>query len=145
MASDMELWDPFRYMRRLRQRMFDIFPFQEMDSGIREPLVDVIDKGNSLQITAELPGVDKKGIEINVEENSVAIKAESKHEAREEREKEGYYFHERAYERFFRKVPLPAEVIPNKATAEFNNGILTIDLPKKHPEERGKGFKLQIK
>jgi len=145
MTNEIDFWEPFKPIRRLRRRMFDLFAFPEEFSGIREPLIDIVDKGDSLQLIAELPGVDKKDIDITVEENSFVLKAESKHEADEQKKKEGYYFHERTYQSFYRRIPLPTEVVANKATAEFKNGILVVNMPKMHPTQKGKEFKVEVK
>lgn len=143
---DLELWDPFR---RLRRRWFSDFPAL-FDEGfpkelVREPLVDVVDRGRDIQVLVELPGIDKKDIEINVEEDSIDISAEQKQEAKEESKDKGYYFHERSYQKFCRRLPLPAEVIPDKSRAEMKNGVLEIILEKKSPTKSEKGHKVEVK
>ena len=145
MVNEMDLFEPFRPMRKMQRRMFDLFAFPEQAEGFRQPLVDVVDRGKELLLTAELPGVDKKDIDVSIDEDSLAIRAESRQEKKEDREQEGYYFHERAFQGFFRKIPLPSEVVAGKIKAEFRNGILTVNLPKKHPLVRGKGIKVEIK
>ncbi len=145
MVNELDLLDPFRPMRKMRRNLFDLFAFPNEFSGLREPLVDVVDKGKELLLTAELPGIDKKDIDVSIDEDSLAIRAESRQEKKEEREQEGYYFHERAYQGFFRKIPLPSEVVAGKIKAEFKDGILTVNLPKKHPLVKGKGVKVEIK
>jgi HSP20 family protein len=126
--------------------MLEVFGGIPPAEGARQPLVDVVDRGKEIIVSAELPGVDKKDIQLSVEEDSVSIKAERKAEVEEAREEEGYYFRERSYASYSRRVPLPAEVIPEKAAAEFKNGILTVSLPKRHPEEpREKGHRVEIK
>ncbi len=142
MQREPDFLDPFRVMRR---RMLDVFGGFPTMHGERQPLVDVMDKGAEIVVSAELPGVDKKDIELNVEENTISIKAESKEEVEKSKEEEGYYFHERSYSSYARTIPLPAEVIPEKASAEFKNGILTVTLPKKHPEAKGRGHSIEIK
>lgn len=143
MVNELDLWDPFRHMRKMRTRMNDLFSLPEAFTSIRQPLIDVVDKGKSLEIKAELPGIDKKDISINVEDNGLDIRAETKQETR--KEKQGYYFHERSNQSYFRRIPLPAEVTAAKTRADFKNGILTISLPKKHPVAKPKGFKVEIK
>ncbi len=144
MANEPELWDPFRQMRRVRRRMFEMFPTPDFFGDIRQPLVDVIDKGKTLHVAAELPGMDKKDIDINVEETSIEIKAKAKQETKKEKKKEGYYFHERSYQSFYRRIPLPAEVNAKSAKAEFKNGILTVELPKKKAK-KSKGHRIEVK
>ncbi len=145
MANEPDLWNQFRPMRRMRRmrRMFELFPWGEEMPPVRQPLVDVEDKGKTLQVTAELPGIDKKDIDISIDEEGIELKAETKSEQKET-EKEGYYYHERSYQSFFRRIPLPTEVLPEKAKASFNNGVLSVEIPKKHPEEKPKGHKVNI-
>ena len=144
MASEVDLWEPFKSMKKMRRRMFDMFSWPEGFPGIRQPLVDIEDKGKSLQVVAELPGMEKKDIDINLEETSLEIKAAAKQEARQEKKKQGYFFHERSYQSFFRSIPLPAEIIPSKAKAMFKNGILTINMPKKHAAKKRKGHRVKV-
>lgn len=146
---ELDEFDPFRELRRANRRLYRLFnfgfPAWRGESGIREPLIDIVDKDDALEITAELPGVDKKDIKINVLEDSVALKAESKTEIEKKQEKKGYYFHERSYSSFSRVIPLPTEVIAEKTKANFKNGILTLILPKKYPtEKKPRGFEVKI-
>ncbi|PIU21026.1 MAG: hypothetical protein COT15_04490 [Candidatus Diapherotrites archaeon CG08_land_8_20_14_0_20_34_12] len=147
--EDFDLFDP---MRKLNKRMGHLLSFNFPDDtledlkikGIREPLVDIVDMRNEIEVIAELPGIDKKDLDINVTEDMITFKAKT--ESKEEKKKEGYYYRERGYSSFVRSLPLPAEVLPNNTKAEFSNGILTIRLKKKHPEEaKIKGFKVQIR
>lgn len=92
------------------------------------PYVDVMEKGNDVIVTADLPGVDKKDIKISVRGDVLEISAERKME-REEKEK-GYLRHERSYNRFYRSIRLPAAVDKSKAKATLNNGVLEVTLPK---------------
>ena len=145
--NGLDIWDPFR-KRRIKS-LFDMFPEVEMrfpKQLVREPLIDVIDHPDSVEVLAEMPGVDKKDIDVNVNEHSVAISAEQKHEVKEEQEKKGYYFHERSFQKFYRSIPLPSEVIPEKTNAEFKAGILKLTLQKKKPvQPETKGFKVELK
>ena len=143
---DLDLWRPFK--RNFFRDFFDDFPLSLSESKfgslVREPLIDVVDEGKQVKVMAEIPGVEKKDISIDVTEDSIAISAEQKKE-REEKSK-GYYYHERGFQKFFRKIALPSEVIPNKSKAEFRDGILTVVLDKKHPAEKeAKSFKVGIK
>jgi len=110
---------------------------------IRRPATDVLDTGKEIVVTAELPGIDKEDIDISVEEDCVEIKAERKLE-KEEKE-EGYHYRERGYKSFYRKMGLPASVIPDKAEAQLNNGVLEIKLPKAEPTEETKRHKIKVK
>ncbi|ODS37099.1 MAG: hypothetical protein A7316_02095 [Candidatus Altiarchaeales archaeon WOR_SM1_86-2] len=157
-----EYWSPSSMMREL-DRMFDDFrgDFEDMFWGsgfgrpwrfpgirmpeleTKEPLVDLVDKGNEFLLTAELPGIAKDKIDINVSENSVEIRAEEKVE-KEEKE-EGYVCRERSYQGFYRKLSLPEEVAADKANAEMKNGVLKVTVPKKKPIPKPKARRLEIK
>jgi HSP20 family protein len=141
MVNEMDLFDPFKRMKKIRRRMFDM---PETITGMREPLVDLVDSGKKLKLVAELPGIDKKDIDINVEENSISISGQKAQETTKQRKKEGYFFQERNFQSFFRKIPLPSEVIPGKANARMKNGILEIELPKRHPAKKVSSTKLKI-
>lgn len=144
-----EIWDPWEDMRRMRKRMgrmFDISPSGQGEGAVREPLVDLVDKGNEYEVMVEMPGLNKEDIKINVEPRSVSIGAEQKTEQKEEEEEKGYFFHERSYSSFFRRIPLPEEIVPGKADAEYKNGVLEITLEKKEPQKpEDKGFRVRVK
>ena len=144
--NEPDLFDPFKRLRKLEgnlSKFWDDSLFSE--TGLRQSVVDVLDKGKQLEILAELPGVEKKDIDLSVEPHSIIIKAKTGFEAKEKKEKEGYFFHERRNSSFFRRIPLPTEIMPEKADAEFKNGILTIILPKKHPSGKHSGKKVMVK
>lgn len=145
MASELDLFEPFR-RRRVEDWMNDFFAPLQLRDIARSPLTDIVDKGKTIEVTAELPGVNKKDIDIQVTDDSISLKTEARAEIKQEKEDKGYYFHERRYSGFYRKLPLPSEVISDKAKAEFNNGVLKIEIPKKHPAEKHeKAFKPEIK
>jgi len=112
---------------------------------IRQPLIDLSDKGNEYLVKAELPGMDKDDVNIEVTENSIEISGESKTEQKEEDRKSGYLRQERRYASFYRALPLPDEVLTDKADAELKNGILTVRLPKKTVPPKGNVKKLPVK
>jgi HSP20 family protein len=109
---------------------------------IRKPLLDLADNGKEYVVTAELPGITKDDLKVEVTENSIEISSEKKTEEREE--KEGYIRRERHYSNFYRAIPLPDDIIPGKADAELKEGILTVKLPKAKPEDK-KTRKLSVK
>ncbi len=144
----MPLWDIFEEMERMRRRYEKLFKEWQvrplMIEGIREPLTDVRETEKSIIIDMELPGVKKKDIEINIMEDEIEVKSEAK--ISKEVKKEGFYKRERAYQGFYKRFSLPAKVIPNKAKAEFKDGILTIKIPKvAAKEEKKKKVKVEIK
>ncbi|MCX8026866.1 MAG: Hsp20/alpha crystallin family protein [Thermodesulfovibrionales bacterium] len=106
---------------------FDVTPFGQSFEGF-SPKIDVVDSDKDIKITAELPGMDEKDIDVSVTKNAVTIKGEKKVE-KEDKGKD-YYRMERSYGSFCRTIPLPVEVNLDKAEAKFSKGILTINLPK---------------
>lgn len=111
-----------------------------MPSG-RTPVTDLRDLGDRYQVEAEMPGLDKDDIEIELRDDNIVIDGEKT----EEREEEGEDFlrRERGYTSFHRQLPIPDEVKPEDIAASLENGILTIDLPKKEPEKK-EGKKIEI-
>ena len=148
--KEIDLWDPFGFRKRRRRFLDEFFPSLSEGRGFfpkgnREPLLDVVERDKDVQVLVELPGVDKKDIAINVEEDNIAIGAEQKEGVKEEDKKKGYFYQERSYQRFYRKLPLPAVIIPDRSKAEFKNGILEITLEKKTPTKpERKGFKVEV-
>ncbi|RMD60030.1 MAG: Hsp20/alpha crystallin family protein [Nitrospirae bacterium] len=124
---------PFTSLQREINRMFEDFlggalePFEER-FGEFVPPVDVRETEKEVEISAELPGIDEKDIEVTVGKDSITISGEKKEE-KEEKGK-GYYRMERSYGSFTRTIPLPCEIDEDKAEAKFKNGVLTITLPK---------------
>lgn len=94
----------------------------------KTPKVDVIDRDQEIFIKAELPGVDKKDIDVSVTHNTVTIKGHTRHE--EKQEKGDYYRCEISRGAYSRTVMLPAEVADDKARAKFKDGVLELTLPK---------------
>ncbi|MGZ8875976.1 MAG: Hsp20/alpha crystallin family protein [Halobacteriota archaeon] len=111
-------------------------------SPTRTPDVDVIDLGIEIHLVADLPGVKKGDINIDLTSDIVDITAEP--QAEMEREPQPYARRERGYA-YKRRTYLPASVIPEKAKARFNNGVLEITMPKKEPVEKVKAVKVTIK
>jgi HSP20 family protein len=128
--------DPFSQLHREIDRVFNSF-LTDWPSGMilsRQPLgsfmpeVDVVETDKEFRVTAELPGMEEKELEVTFSDNGLTIKGE-KHEEHEE-EKADYYHSERQFGRFERTIPLPSEINPDKAKASFKKGILKITLPK---------------
>lgn len=95
---------------------------------ITTPAVDLYEEKDDIVVKAELPGMEKDNIEVNLSGNRLTIKGEKKQE--EEVKKEGYYRSERSYGSFVRTLELPREVQTDKVKAAFKNGILEVRLPK---------------
>jgi len=94
----------------------------------RIPKVDVIDREAEIVVRAELPGVEKDGVNITVTGHTLMLRAETRHEEREE--KGEYYRHETSHGEFERTLQLPDAVDENNAKATFRNGVLEVTLPK---------------
>ena len=94
----------------------------------RMPKVDVIDRETEILVRAELPGVDKKDLDVTMTDNSVTIRASTKHEEKEE--KGDNYRCEISRGSFMRTLALPGEVDSDKAKAAFKDGILELAIPK---------------
>ena len=108
---------------------------------ITTPAVDLYEEKDDIVVKAELPGMEKDNIEVNLSGNRLTIKGEKKQE--EEVKKEGYYRSERSYGSFVRTLELPREVQTDKVKAAFKNGILEIRLPKTE-EAKKKETKVKV-
>lgn len=104
------------------------------------PKVDVIERDDEVVVKAELPGVDKKDLDVSVTENSVTIKGTTSHEEKEE--KGDYYRCEISRGAYTRTVSLPSYVDADKAKASFKDGVLELKLPK---VEKSKRRSIEIK
>jgi HSP20 family protein len=108
------------------------------------PAVDVVEKETAYEITAELPGMDEKNIELTVADDMLTIKGE-KREEREEKKKD-YYLSERRFGSFERSFRLPEGVESDKVEASFKKGVLTVTLPKTpEAQKKSKEKKISIK
>jgi HSP20 family protein len=98
------------------------------------PKVDVLDLGDQLIVSAELPGVNKEDLDVSILQQRITIRGKT---SREEHSEQGEYFHrEISRGEFQRAVTLPTDVDAANAKARFENGVLTISLPKLKPIER---------
>lgn len=139
-------WRPFEGLRREVDRLFENFqlgawrspfersafevqPFWRGELGwSRAPAVDIVDRGNAYEISAELPGMDQNNIDIEFSGSTLTIKGEKRDE-REERDK-NFYLAERRWGSFQRSFGVPPGVDADRVEASFKNGVLTITLPK---------------
>jgi len=154
-----ETWTPFENLRREVDRLFDDFdggffrPFRRPAFDIapfwrREakwpamPAVDVSDTEKAYDITADLPGMDEKNIEVKVSDGILTIKGEKQDE--KEEKKKDYYVRERNFGSFERSFQVPEGVDADKIDASFKKGVLTVTLPKK-PEAQKAAKKIDVK
>jgi HSP20 family protein len=120
---------PFRWEWPVRTERMTLF------EG-RMPRVDVIDRETEVVVRAELPGVEKDGVDITVTDHTLMLRAETKHEEKEE--KGEYFRHEMSHGEYQRTLQLPDAVDEEKAKATFRNGVLEITLPKLEKNPRTK-------
>ncbi len=138
-----EAWHPFETLRKEVDRVFEDFgegfwrrPFRSLAALDRAwpgklvatPAVDVSETDKAYEITAELPGMDEKNVEVNVANGGLTIRGEKKEE--KEEKKKDYYVSERRYGSFERYFTLPESVNADKIEATFKNGVLRVTLPK---------------
>ena len=126
-------WDPFEELSTLRNRMDRLWSRMTVEDEPAmanwSPTSDVIETKDDIVIKAELPGIDDKDVDVEIENGVLTIKGERK--AEKESEEKGYRRVERAYGSFFRSFTLPPNVEPEKISASFANGLLEVHLPKK--------------
>lgn len=96
--------------------------------GIRMPSIDVYEEKDTVVVKAELPGMKKEDIEVNLSGETLTIKGEKKQE--EEVKEDNYYRRERTYGAFSRAIDLPCEVKSAEIKASFKDGVLEIRMPK---------------
>jgi HSP20 family protein len=126
-------WDPLEELTALRGRMDSLWSRMSTDEAPVmadwAPTSDVIESKEEITIKAELPGVDMKDVQVQIENGMLTIRGERKGE--KETEEKGYRRVERAYGSFFRSYPLPQNVEPEKIGATLENGLLEVHMPKK--------------
>ncbi|MHB8170276.1 MAG: Hsp20/alpha crystallin family protein [Thermincolia bacterium] len=140
-------WDPIGDLNRFRHEMNKMFITGPLGHGnwpviAPEPRVDVYQSDNEVKVIAELPGIDaKEDVEITIEDEAIHISGEFKrhHENREENN----YHSERYFGRFSRTVALPVEVSKEGARAKYENGVLSITVPKSE-NKRNRGQRIEI-
>jgi HSP20 family protein len=125
--------DPFMTLHREMNRLFDdvfrgfdMAPFGGVSRMASWPHVEVVDNDKDVRISAELPGLEDKDVEVLIGDGVLTIRGEKK-SAIEDKERA---FSERTYGRFERRIPLAWEVEEDKIEANFKNGVLTVTLPK---------------
>jgi HSP20 family protein len=111
---------------------------------VRQPLMDLSDNGKEYVVKAEVPGISKDDLNIEITEHGIEISGETKAEEKEEDKEKGYLRHERRYSSFYRSLPLPNAVQTDKADAVLKDGVLTVRLPKVASTEK-KAKKVQVK
>ena len=133
--SNLIRWEPAREMMTLREAMDRLFddaftrPLTMRDGWVATtPAIDMYQTDNEIVVKAALPGIKADEVQINISGEVLTLKGETKHE--EEKKDKAWHMREQKWGAFERSVVLPTEVISDKAKAEFENGVLTITLPK---------------
>ncbi|MCE5192469.1 MAG: Hsp20/alpha crystallin family protein [Candidatus Cryosericum sp.] len=149
----MARYDPFEELRKVEEQMdrlfgtffgepsrrFSALPAIASRTGselapmgeFSAPAIEVLEDAGKYTIKVDLPGVDKKDIHVKVQDNVLAISAETKAETEKGDKKSGNYYCERYYGRYYREIPLGSNVDEEHIDAKHENGVLTLELPKK--------------
>lgn len=143
---DYSLQDFQDEMNRMIENAFGDFGLTESGSGLKmtnwKPAIELNEINGNFELKAELPGINKDNVDVEVGEDFITIHAET--EEKKEEQTKNTHKSEFRYGQFLRTVPLPSSVESDKAKAEYKNGILTITVPKSHEEmEKTKKIKIE--
>jgi HSP20 family protein len=133
--NTIDRWDPFRNLSTLQEQVNRLFETSYRGRGDNSalttwaPAVDIYETENELVLKADLPDVDQKDLDIQIENNMLTIRGERKfdHEVKED----NYLRIERTYGAFSRSFSLPNTVNAEAIKAEYKNGVLRVELPKR--------------
>jgi len=149
MAEDMDhLFEQFGFGRSLTPRFGTLLDDNVWSDGVEtagsawSPQVETFRRGDNLVIRADIPGVKKDDIKVEVENDMLTISGERRDQ--HEEKQDGYYRSERSYGQFYRAIPLPDGVNADKCNATFNDGVLEVTLPAPKGEER-KAKQIQVR
>ena len=131
MKYAVNLWEPTNVLRNFASVFPGVFD-PEVAEASRSPKVDIFDDGENFVLSAELPGVSKEDLNIDIKDNRLTIKGEKKLENKTE--KEGYLRVERSYGVFERTFFLDENVDRETIKAEYKDGVLRLTLPRKQDE-----------
>ena len=156
------LWagSPFAFVRRFSEEMDRLFEdfgfgrslqaptfgrglsrFGEVERSMWSPQVEVFERGGQLVVRADLPGLTKDDINIDITDDTLTIRGERREEREED--EEGYYRTERSYGSFYRSIPLPEGVNAENANATFRNGVLEVTM--EAPQRESRSRRLEIR
>jgi HSP20 family protein len=156
-------WSPFSFMRRFSEEMDRIFgdfgygrsrpsfwssgfgggltPRSEFGGAIWSPQIEMFERDNQLVVRADLPGLKKDDIKLEVADNCLSVEGERRYE--QEEKQENRYHSERSYGRFYRCIELPKGIDPGSVKATFHDGVLEVTMPKPSSESFG-GRRIEI-
>ena len=132
--SNLTRWEPMREIMTLREAMDRLFddafarPINPRDNSWSSPAIDMYQTDDEVVVKAVLPGFKADEVQINVTGDVLTLRGETRHE--DEKKEKAWHIREHRWGSFERSVALPTEVTADKAVADFENGILTITLPK---------------
>ena len=132
--SNLTRWEPVREMMTLREAMDRLFddaftrPVNLRDGGWSSPAIDMYQTDDEVVIKAALPGFKADEVQINVTGDVLTLRGEMKHA--EEQKDKAWHIREQRWSSFERSIALPTDVKADKAVADYENGILTVTLPK---------------
>lgn len=132
--SNLTRWEPVREMMTLREAMDRLFddaltrPLNIRDGGWSTPAVDMYQTDDEVVVRAALPGFGADDVQINVTGDVLTLRGERKQQ--EEKNEKSWHIREQRWGSFERSLSLPTDVKADQAVADFENGILTITLPK---------------
>ena len=148
------LTSPFSFLRRFgedMEQLFEEFGFgglmpRGMTQGLNQiagwtPPVEMFQRDGQLVVRADLPGIDKDNVQVELRDDSVVIRGERQEE--HEEKGEGFYRSERAYGSFYREIPLPQGVKTENANANFRDGVLEITMPARQGESKSRQLKIE--
>ena len=143
-------YNPLRELRGMQEQMNRLLNIswnhdlagEDIKEGLWQPSVDIYETEDAIVIKAELPDVDQKDIEVRIEDNTLLLKGERKHEG--EVKKENYHRIERYFGSFQRSFSLPTNIQQDNVSASCDKGVLTITLPKKE-DNKPKQIKVEVK
>jgi HSP20 family protein len=139
-------WDPFHEVVSLQNRVNSLFRNlnegeSPMASASFVPPVDIYEDADKLILKLEIPGMNEKDLDVRVEDNTLTVRGERKFEAEEK--EQNFHRIERSYGSFFRAFTLPMTIETDKVQANYNAGVLKLELKKK-PEAQPKQIKINV-
>jgi len=139
-------WDPFREVVALQNRVNSLF--RDMNEGDNPlttasfvPAVDIYEDDKKVMLKLEVPGIEQKDLDVSVENNTLTVKGERKFE--QEEKEENFHRIERRYGSFYRAFTLPSTVDTESIAANYNAGVLKLELKKK-PEAQPKQIQVKV-